>query len=103
MHHKFYLRTNGKESAIFIKLMFVIIRSLKRAFYCVQFGEEGYYPAGYYDSQQAQYEKIKTALTKLEHGMFVFKSSVAIKLIKVITIHTISSTISYYFIELQEK
>ncbi|XP_063899754.1 peptidyl-alpha-hydroxyglycine alpha-amidating lyase 1 isoform X1 [Helicoverpa armigera] len=32
------------------------------------FGEEGYYPAGYYDSQQAQYEKIKTALTKLEHA-----------------------------------
>ena len=47
----------------------------------MQFGEEGYYPAGYYDSQQAQYDKIKTALTKLEHGMYIFiESSAAIKL-----------------------
>ncbi|CAH0592813.1 unnamed protein product [Chrysodeixis includens] len=32
------------------------------------FGEEGFYPAGYYDSQQVQYDRIKNALTKLEHA-----------------------------------
>lgn len=32
------------------------------------FADEGLYPAGYYDSQQVQYDRIKNALTKLEHA-----------------------------------
>ncbi|XP_063395537.1 peptidyl-alpha-hydroxyglycine alpha-amidating lyase 1-like isoform X1 [Cydia fagiglandana] len=33
-----------------------------------KFADEGYYPGDYYNAQQAQYAKIKTALGKLEHA-----------------------------------
>ncbi|KAF9409064.1 hypothetical protein HW555_011448 [Spodoptera exigua] len=50
------------------KFEIFVLLCIINSIYGRMFGQEGYYPAGYYDSQQAQYEKIKTALTKLEHA-----------------------------------
>lgn len=60
----------------FMALLFICLfhYSLnKLRLFHVQFGEEGYYPSGYYESQQAQQlAKIRTAINKLENGLYYY-------------------------------